>query len=478
MKLSSVLLASFVLIFLMIGCITFKSEPIEPAQTYEVISNRTLSDPGLKGFIENGLKRRFAQWPPEKWDFNMLTLAAIYFKPEMRIVKAEFDISKAKRVSAGQIPNPTISLVPEFVSNPGTLSPWAPAVGMGAQIETAGKRYHRVSVARAEEESAFYELLREAWSLRSYLRLSLLDYYIAQQRLDVLRKELKVKGEILNLSKQKYQLGEISLSEFNMVQTTLLSTGLSYEEAKSRLVEAKRRIASALGITEAQLESDLFTPEPKIAFNFLYEIPDTSEIPNRKAVREALLRRPDVLSALYLYDAAESNLRLEVSKQYPDITVGPGYKWDEGLNKWNIGISLSLPIFNMNAGPIAEAEARRERAEATFMKLQTDAIVETESALSQYRISYSNYFRSDSLLRTVNALLISIEKMVTEGEMSKLDEYNYRVLKLDTELQLISAIEKAQQSLSGLEDAIMAPLEKWEINPIFYENGIHEEMAK
>ncbi|MGC8594410.1 MAG: TolC family protein [Candidatus Kryptoniota bacterium] len=451
---------------------------MDPAKTYEAIASRSLRDPEVKVFIENGLKRHFAQWPPDKWDFNMLTLAALYYNQDIKIAEAEFGISKAKVITAKQIPNPVVSLVPEFISNPGLLSPWAPAIGTGAQIETAGKRHDRVSVALAEEQSNFYNLLQKAWSIRSHLRKSLLDYYIAERRLDLLRRELEVKGKISALSKLEYQLGEISLDEFNVVQTSFISAGLSYEEAKSHLSEAKRRVASAVGITEAHLESDLLSPEPRIVFDFLNKIPDTSEIPRGKVIKEALLRRPDILSALSLYKAAESNLRLEISRQYPDVTIGPGYKWDEGINKWNIAISLSLPIFNMNAGPIAEAEAKRERAEANFMKLQTEAIVGTESALNQYQIAFSNYLRSDSLLRTVNSLYNGMEKMVKEGEMSKLDEYNYLVIRLDAELQLINAVEKVQQALSGLEDEVVAPLGQCEINPIIYEKGVERGIVK
>lgn len=478
MKESLILSVPVALMILMAGCITFKSEPIEPAQTYETIVNRSLGDPGLQAFIEKGLGRHFAKWPPEKWDFNMLTLAALYFNPEMKIAKAELEFSRARVVSAGQIPNPTISLIPEFISNPGVLSPWAPAIGTAAQIETMGKRPHRVSIAVAEEQSAFYELLRKAWVIRSHLRQSLLEYHVAKQRLDLFRKEMELNEKILNVSRQGYALGEISLSDFNAVQRSLLSIRLHYEDEKFRLAEAKRKIASALGLTEVKLESDLFRPEIKVALDFLNEIPDTSQIPDSKVIKEALLRRPDVLSALSLYDAAESGLRLEISRQYPDINIGPGYKWDEGLNKWNIGISFSLPIFNSNVGQIAEAEGKRKRAEANFIRVQTNAIRETESALAQYRVSYCSYLQSDSLMQIVNAMLEGMEKMVVEGEMSKIDEYNYRVLKLDTELQLITAFSKAQQSLLNLEDAIMAPLEQSEVNPILTEKGINKEIVK
>jgi broad specificity phosphatase PhoE len=30
----------------------------------------------------------------------------------------------------------------------------------------------------------------------------------------------------------------------------------------------------------------------------------------------------------------------EIAKQYPDIHLGPGYQYDQGVNKWTLGFSV------------------------------------------------------------------------------------------------------------------------------------------
>jgi outer membrane protein, heavy metal efflux system len=78
--------------------------------------------------------------------------------------------------------------------------------------------------------------------------------------------------------------------------------------------------------------------------------------------RDAVLNRLDVRRALAQYAAAEADLQLEIAKQYPDIQIGPGYTYEEGHSYFTLGLSATLPVFNRNQGPIAEAEARRREA--------------------------------------------------------------------------------------------------------------------
>src|SRR5205085_2292763 len=97
--------------------------------------------------------------------------------------------------------------------------------------------------------------------------------------------------------------------------------------------------------------------------------------------RELLLTRPDILASLAEYAASQSALQLEIAKQYPDIHLSPGYEFDQGDNKWSLGVGITLPIFNRNQGAIREAIAKRSEAAANFATLQAHAINETERAV-------------------------------------------------------------------------------------------------
>lgn len=81
-----------------------------------------------------------------------------------------------------------------------------------------------------------------------------------------------------------------------------------------------------------------------------------------------MLNRLDLRRALADYAASEAALQLELAKQYPNVHLGPGYVFEEGDNKFQIGVSVALPVLNRNEGPIAEVRARREEAGAKFSR--------------------------------------------------------------------------------------------------------------
>lgn len=64
------------------------------------------------------------------------------------------------------------------------------------------------------------------------------------------------------------------------------------------------------------------------------------------------------------YQVAEQALRLEIRKQFPDLTIGSGYG-SEDDQRLLLGASFPIPVLNANRAGIAEAAARRDLARAT-----------------------------------------------------------------------------------------------------------------
>src|SRR5207245_732636 len=145
--------------------------------------------------------------------------------------------------------------------------------------------------------------------------------------------------------------------------------------AEGQLAEAKAALAGAIGIPVAGLQGfDFSWPD-------LDSPPSADSLSPQEIQRDAVLNRLDVRRALAQYAAAEADLQLEISKQYPDVQIGPGYTYEEKNSFFTLGLSTTLPIFNRNQGPIAEGEARRKGAAATFLEKQAQVIAGSERAL-------------------------------------------------------------------------------------------------
>jgi hypothetical protein len=65
-------------------------------------------------FLELNLAHEITPWPPKIWDFQMLTLTAFYYHPDLDVVRARWGTAQAGVITAGQRPNPDIGFTPEY----------------------------------------------------------------------------------------------------------------------------------------------------------------------------------------------------------------------------------------------------------------------------------------------------------------------------------------------------------------------------
>jgi outer membrane protein TolC len=170
------------------------------------------------------------------------------------------------------------------------------------------------------------------------------------------------------------------------------------------------------------------------------------------------MNRPDILAALAEYAASESALQLEIAKQYPDLHLNPGYEFDQGLNKWAIGFSLTLPLLNRNEGAIAEAEAKRKEAAAKFLALQAQVIGEIQRTMTGYGAALEKLKTAETLLSAQTEQQKSMQSMFNAGEADRL-----ALLSADLEvgtmgISRLDAFVKTRQSLDLFEDAVQVSL--------------------
>jgi outer membrane protein TolC len=237
-----------------------------------------------------------------------------------------------------------------------------------------------------------------------------------------------------------------------LLQSRLLlnQTKLLAATATKQAAEAQADVAVEVGIPQSALHG------VKFDFN---KLEHSADLPSSKILRQAAAtQRPDVLSALADYAAAEAALRLEVAKQYPDIHLGPGYQYDQGVNKWALGVNLTLPIFDKNKGPIAEAEAKRAEAAVKVESAQAKAIGEVDRALTSHDACVQRLLTAEALITEQKKQLESAEALVKAGEGDRLSALSAQVELSAAELGRLEAEIETQQAMGAVEDAAQRPL--------------------
>ncbi len=435
------------------GCARFHAQPLVPERTLTAFSARTLDDPGLRAFLERGLGRRIDPWPPAAWEFPVLTLAALHYHPDTGAAQTNWSLAKAGIITAGARPNPQLGLNWQKVTDvPGTgISPWVITRTLDVPIETAGKRRDRLAKARYLEEAARLSLVDTAWRVRSRLRKSLLNLEAAIEEETLLTEQYAEQVAYATAIEERLAMGQASPPTMLQAQSARDRTLVAMHGAQQQRVNAAAQCAEALGISAGALAG--------VDVAFPFEDNAWPIAPKEAVRREALLTRPDLLEALAAYAASQANLQLEIAKQYPDLHIGPGYSWDQGTDKWSLGVTLTLPVLDQNQGPIAEAEAQRRQAAERFISMQAAAIAELDRALADYEAARGTLRSADSSLATQWAQYRMAEQRLSAGNNLWPTALIARAELRAAAVNRLHAFADTQRAVGALEDALHRPLD-------------------
>ena len=106
------------------ACVHYVPRPLSLPANAERLDARTLTDEGLAGAIQSSSPQQV--WPPAVWDLPALTIAALYYHPDLEIARANWALARAGLISAGARPNPIVAAGPGYNSSTPaqTITPW------------------------------------------------------------------------------------------------------------------------------------------------------------------------------------------------------------------------------------------------------------------------------------------------------------------------------------------------------------------
>jgi len=432
----------------MTGCVRYHAKPLTAEVAAADFAARSLTDPGLRVFLET--KHAGGDWPRHSWDLESLTLAAFYFSPEVAVARAQWAAAEAGRRTAAQRPNPILSASPQYNTTALAPSPWVAAFNLDLPIETAGKRRHRRTQAQHLSNAARYNLLAAAWSVRGKLRRALIDFAAAEEQKRLLAAQLESQERYLTLLEAQRKAGALQPAEVIRERIALDTTRLAVHDAERQRSESRITLAEHIGLPVTALDG------VEVSLAGLDRLPAELDLPTAR--HQALLNRADVLGALSEYAASEAALQLEIAKQYPDLHLNPGYEYDQGDNKWGVGLSLELPVMHQNRGPIAEAEARRTESAARFNGVQARVLAEIERSLATYQATRDKSSTAGALLQHLEQQDRNLQSRFAAGDVARGEVLAAQVELAAARLARAEAVARTQHALAQLEEALQAPL--------------------
>ncbi len=427
---------------LFISCAQYESRPLSVDMVAADYAGRSLTDPGLLIFLrEQGANR-------EAWTVDRLALAATYLHPDVALARAEAAEAGAAILTAQQRPNPVFTFAPQWTSSAVAFTPWFLNPSLSFPIETAGKRSRRTIQARAAAEAARWRVSARAWAARSRVRSAMLEVYGARENIRLLEIEENLHHEAIRKLDSQMAAGDVSEFELTQARLMLNRARLARQDAERIAATGEAHLASSVGVPLTAMRS------VNLDFSTFKRL---GPIRAEECRCRALTQRADLMALLADYVAAESALELEIAKQYPDINLNPGYDFNSGQNRWQLGLSFELPL-NRNRGPIAEAEARRTVAEKRFLAQQAVIEGELDVALAAYNASRSKSATAEQLVREAHSATEATRHRVEGGELSALELTRRQIEASASAVALMGANLEALSAAGALEDAMQATL--------------------
>ncbi len=283
--------------------------------------------------------------------------------------------AQSKRVTAGQRPNPAVSLSTLSIDprRIGAGSPWDKSADTALQIsqpiELGGKRDLRSAAGDHNVLAASSDLDETRRQQRFLLRQAYFDLHLAQERISISRETGMAFRRTLDAANVRLRNGDIASADVSRISVDAPRAENDLRQNTADLERARVALAYLIGLETRAASIEAIDPWPELA-----PMPDAPG-------DEVLDIRPDVRAAVERANAARKAAQLAAAQRSRDVTVFAQFERFLGQQQNNtIGFGVSVPLFLNYSyeGEIRRAESDRYAAQDNVERIR--ALARTEIA--------------------------------------------------------------------------------------------------
>ena len=343
------------------GCQSYERKPLDLDATRSAWLTRSPADPSVRAFAaaldqaERG-SRADGFEPSDGLSLAEAEAVVLVFNPDLRQARLEANVTRATATHAGLWQDPVLGVdLERIVSGAGGANPWVAGSTIGITIPISGRLEAEKARAGADLGAELDRLAAKEWATRSALRELWVEWSVARVRAEVAEALITRLREVALLAERQEQAGSMTRVDARLFRVELAGREADLIATTSRVKELELHLRAMLG----------FAPETSLTL-----VPTVTFVARTTRMDE--LRRllgssnPELIAVRAAYEVSEQSLRTEVRKQYPDLTIGPGYGTDQGDSRVLLGLSLPIPLWNRNQQGVAQASAQREVARGRF----------------------------------------------------------------------------------------------------------------
>ncbi|MEN9867088.1 MAG: hypothetical protein RL748_2678 [Pseudomonadota bacterium] len=198
---------------------------------------------------------------------------------------------------------------------------------------------------------------------------------------------LTTRQDNLRLQQKRLAAGSIGQLDFHLAESETAASEIAVAQAKQALSISEAALAQLLGRSPAQIMQPVIERGSEIG-KLYQQLRLPGQLPS-----DLLARRPDILAAEQALLAAQADVGQARASYFPSIRLSSGLGYESRVFQdlfnpasllWNLGASLSQPVFRAGAigAVVSGAEARRAQANAQYVQSVQGAFREVHDALS------------------------------------------------------------------------------------------------
>jgi outer membrane protein, heavy metal efflux system len=371
----------------------------------------------------------------------------------LRALRLTIDEAKADEITAALKPNFNLSLGAEGfpLFSPGQINTSflgneiSYSAGLGYLFERGGKRAKRMTVAEDTTEQTRRNVADQERQLRFQAEQAFIAALLAKSTLDLAQANLKSFSEIVEINRERVRSGDLAQGEFYKISLQKLQFQQDVSAAEVTLVQAKANLRQIMGFESVPDDFELLGD---LAF-------DTVAVSLDDLKQQALVNRPDVLSAQQGVKLAEDTVALQQGNRARDVSAGFDYTKTGPADLFGVSVSFDLPFRDRNQGNIAHAEVAVRQAQETEFATRFTAVTDVVNAYASFDTSQKivALYRSGYLDQARKSLDISTY-VFQHGAGTILDLLDAEQTYRGTELAYRQALATYMTSLKQINFAV------------------------
>jgi outer membrane protein TolC len=366
---------AFLLVGALAGCAAYRPQALGTRSTLpDRIPDLTL-DAGQMPLPELAA-HRFD--PSDGLDFTEVAMLAVVNNPDLEVARADAHIAHAQAFAAGLLPDPQVTFSADRPDPGQAATTTALSLGLSEEVIALLTRAPRRAAARLEARKTDLNLLWQEWQVVSQARLLFVRLTREADVMVVLRQNEALFADRYGRTRTALERGLLTLDAVTPFLTALQDVGRQIHDLERMMSQNRHDLNALLGLA----------PEVPVP---LAGPPQPAELDD--AAVAALLpdlprRRPDLIALQAGYAAQEMRYRAAILAQFPSLTVGFTRARDTSdIRTTGLGVTLTLPVFSGNRGPIAVEGATREKLHTEYQQRLNAAESAVHRILAEQRIN-------------------------------------------------------------------------------------------